>query len=137
MTQPVYIWLAGTVRGKGRPRFARATGHAYTPEKTVNYEAALRMAAQRAMDGRTLFDGAVRVSIVAQFDIPKSFTKRARADAESGLSRPTKKPDWDNIAKLTDALNGVVWRDDSQITDATFAKRYGLEPGLAIEVRAA
>lgn len=141
MTEPVYIWLAGTIRGKGRPRFVANKygpgGRAYTPAATVNYEAALRMAAQSAMAGRALFDGPVRVSIVAQFAVPESYSKPKRTLALGNNLKPTKKPDWDNIAKLTDAMNGVVWLDDKQITDATFAKRYSADPGLAIEVRSA
>lgn len=134
---PVYIWLAGTVRGKGRPRFTRSTGHIYTPTQTINYEASLRLAAQSAMKGIPLFDGPVRISIIAQFAVPESYSKVKRNLALSNDLKPTKKPDWDNIAKLTDALNGIVWADDKQITDATFAKRYSDQPGLAIQVRAA
>jgi Holliday junction resolvase RusA-like endonuclease len=136
--EPVYIWLAGPVHGKGRPRFVRATGRAYTPTPTVNYEAALRMAGQMAMNGRAPFDGAVRISIIADFAIPASFSKAKRLAALGNELRPTTKPDFDNIAKCAgDSLNGVVWGDDKQITDATFAKRYSEKPGLSIEVRAA
>lgn len=141
MSEPVYIWLAGAIRGKCRPRFVANKncpgGRAYTPAVTVNYEASLRMAAQTAMSGRALFDGPVRISIVAQFAVPESYSKTKRALALGNNLLPTKKPDWDNIAKLTDALNGVVWMDDKQITDATFAKRYSDDPGLAIKVSAA
>ena len=135
--QPVYIFLPGPVRGKQRPRFVRASGRAYTPTQTVNYEAALRMAGEMAMDGRPLFLGAVSVEIVAYFEIPKSFTKKARASALAGETHPTKKPDADNIFKAAgDALNGIVWRDDAQIVEARFIKRYGPRPGLSIEVSA-
>jgi Holliday junction resolvase RusA-like endonuclease len=135
---PVSIWVAGTVRGKGRPRFARKTGHAYTPEQTVNYEARLSLAGKDAVGTRPLLTGPVSVSIIAYFAIPQSFSKAKRAMALSMELVPTTKPDADNIFKLAgDALNGVVWSDDKQITDATFAKRYSDQPGLAIEVRAA
>lgn len=141
MNDLVYIWVAGTIRGKGRPRFVANKhgpgGRAYTPAATVNYEAALRMAAQMAMNGRPLFEGPVRISIVAAFAVPESFSKAKRQLALGNNMKPTKKPDWDNIAKLTDAMNGVVWADDKQITDATFCKRYSDDPGLAIEVRPA
>ena len=141
MSDPLYIWLAGTVRGKGRARFVANKngpgGRAYTPTATVNYEAALRLAAQDAMDGKPLFEGAIRLHMVAWFAVPKSFSKAKRSDALGNRLQPTVKPDFDNIAKLVDAFNGVIWFDDKQITDATFAKRYSDEPGLAIEVRAA
>ena len=32
-------------------------------------------------------------------------------------------PDWDNIAKLCDGLNGVAWHDDAQVTTACVIKR--------------
>lgn len=138
MTQPVYIFLAGPVKGKGRPRFVRSSGRAYTPSQTVNYEAALRLAGQMAMEGRELFEGAVAVRVRADFEIPKSFTKIARREALDGRKLPTKKPDADNVFKVCgDALNGIVWRDDAQITDAGFSKRYAEKSGLSIEVRAA
>lgn len=131
------IWLAGPVRGKGRPRFVRATGRTYTPPETVSYEAALRIAAQLAMDGRPPFAGQVEITMVARFEVPKAFSRLKRQQALDGVLRPTRKPDLDNIAKLADALNGVVWLDDRQITDATLLKRYSAEPGLLITVEAA
>lgn len=33
----ITIRLAGAAQGKGRPRFARKTGHAFTPAKTRGY----------------------------------------------------------------------------------------------------
>ena len=134
---PVTIFIAGPVRGKGRPRFVRATGRTYTPPATASYEAVLRYAAQEAMRGREMFLCPVRISIVADFDIPKSFSKKAAEAARLGYAKPAKKPDWDNIAKLTDALNGIVFKDDAQIIDGQIIKRYSTEPGLSIEVRAA
>lgn len=47
----IEIVLLGAPRGKERPRLTKA-GHVYTPEKTRNYEAALKYAAQQAMAGR-------------------------------------------------------------------------------------
>ena len=42
-----------------------------------------------------------------------------------GLIRPHKKPDVDNIAKVVlDALNGLVYTDDKQVTDLRVRKRY-------------
>jgi hypothetical protein len=38
---------------------------------------------------------------------------------------PTCRPDWDNFAKsICDALNGMFWKDDSQIVDCRVSKRY-------------
>ena len=43
----IRIVMAGEPIGKGRPRFSRATGTVYTPEKTARYEERLAWAAQR------------------------------------------------------------------------------------------
>lgn len=129
------------MRGKGRhrSRIAKARdGRAfianYSDTATKSYEGDLRAAADDAMDGRRLLDGPVLVKILAIFPVPGSWSRRKRADAIEGLVRPTVKPDWDNIAKLTDALNGVVWADDKQVVTAAVRKVYGERPGLHIEV---
>jgi Holliday junction resolvase RusA-like endonuclease len=44
------------------------------------------------------------------------------------------KPDLDNIIKQLDALNGIVWKDDSKIAALTSTKSYSEEPRLVINV---
>jgi Holliday junction resolvase RusA-like endonuclease len=134
---PVTIRLAGDPHGKGRPRFVRSTGHAFTPAATRSYEAALRYAAQEAMEGRELLSGPLRIMVVAGFPIPTSFSKSKRLDALVGSVHPTKRPDCDNLLKCVDALNGVVWADDKQIIEARIIKTYTGSPGLTIQVTAA
>lgn len=129
----IEIVLAGPPMGKQRVR-ATKTGHIYTPEKTVNYENALRYAAQLAMQDRPLFDGPLLVSIEARMQVPESKPKKWRADALAGRIRPTKKPDFDNIAKMIDAMNLVVWTDDAQIVDGRVTKIYHEKPALVVRV---
>lgn len=134
--EPIVIRLDGTVRGKGRPRFARVGQfvRTFTDAQTRTYEGRLSDAAAEAMDGHPLIEGPVLLKLVATFGVPASWSKRKQADALTGIIRPTGRPDWENIAKLTDALNGIVWRDDAQVVTATVRKVYGERPGLAIEV---
>lgn len=109
------VW--GKVRGKGRPRFARG-GHAYTPKGTRDYESAIREAFENAPERpQKPFSGPIDVTIVTCRQLPKSTPKRV-------LSEPdTHKPDADNIAKIVlDALNGVAWLDDAQVTSLTVVK---------------
>ena len=88
------------------------------------------------MGGRSLLTGAVEVGVVAIIAIPESWPRGKRADAARGLLRPLSRPDADNFLKIAmDALNGIVWRDDSQITDTQIRKRYGHQPALQIFVR--
>lgn len=119
---------------KARVRFARATGRAFTPERTVNYESRLALCAQEAMAGRPLYEGPLVVDIEARMEIPKSKPAKWRAAALAGEIRPTKKPDWDNFGKIFDACNLVVWIDDSQIVDGRVRKLYSDRPAMVIRV---
>lgn len=135
MNDTIRIELSGEPKGKGRPRFVRSTGHAFTPAKTRSYESHLRLAAQDAMGNRTPLEGPLCVYVYADMPIPKSWSKARRAKAELKLERPTKKPDADNLLKVLDALNEVVWKDDAQIVDCTLRKHYSTRPALTIVVR--
>jgi Holliday junction resolvase RusA-like endonuclease len=130
----IVIELAGDPTGKGRPRFSRKSGTVYTPLKTARYEARLAWAAQSIMKGRPLLEGALSVYVRAFMPIPVSKSKKWRAAAAGGLVHPTKKPDIDNIAKMMDALNKVVWVDDCQIVALTVAKNYSDRPRIEIQI---
>ena len=125
--------VAGPPRGKGRPRGTK-TGHFYTDARTRSYEAVLRFAAQQAMAGRPPLAGAVNLALRVVFPIPPSWPKKRQSAALSGELRPTTKPDADNIVKLTDALNGVVWVDDAQVVGLALEKHYGAAPGTQFTV---
>ena len=58
--------------------------------------------------------------------VPASYSKKAREACLSGETRPTKKPDVDNILKaFLDAMNGIVYLDDCQVVDLHVKKVYG------------
>lgn len=120
--------VPGIPQGKGRPKFVRKTGHAYTPEKTESYEALVRMACR--WHGAPV-EGPLKVAITATFPRPKSWSKKKAAASVWHTS----KPDQDNLAKVVcDALNGVLWVDDSQIAIGLCEKVYGDVPGLSVWV---
>lgn len=128
--------VPGEPVGKGRPRVVRRGGftQTYTPEKTASYENLVKLEFQR-QGGRMLKDGPVFLSIQAWCGIPKSVSKRKREAMMGGLIRPTKKPDCDNVAKtIADALNGLAWRDDSQVVSLLVVKRFGEEPGVEVTI---
>jgi Holliday junction resolvase RusA-like endonuclease len=113
--------VPGAPIGKGRPRFSRATGRAYTPAQTHSYEAQIKQFAVVALNGGEPLDGPVALHIEAWFATPASWSKRKRLETVLHTS----KPDADNIGKLVgDALNGLAWRDDSQVSDLIVRKRY-------------
>jgi Holliday junction resolvase RusA-like endonuclease len=140
----VRIWMAGTPRGKGRPRFRIVTARngsqfisVYTDAKTRAYETAFAYAGNAAMSKARLprpFDCPLRVMVTATFPVPESWPLKKRDEALQGLRRPTGKPDTDNLLKMIDGLNEIIWNDDSQVVDALARKFYGAKPGLLVEV---
>lgn len=134
MPQTITIELPGVPQGKGRPRFVRATGAAYTPAKTRSYESMLQGAAIDVMRGTAPLDGPLHVTVEAHFPVPASWSKAKQAAALLGVTRPTKKPDADNLMKVLDSLNAVVWVDDAQIVEGTIIKLYSDRPRLVVKV---
>ena len=140
MTASIQVILDGAPIGKGRPRFSFRSKfpRAYTPAKTRSYEARLRGAAIKAMGSRKPFDGAMWVTVNAWLPIPASWSAIKRRRALSGDIRPTGRPDIDNIVKAAcDALNGIVWTDDSRITELSVYKSYSDLPSLVINAHPA
>ena len=130
----VRVFLVGQPIGKGRPRFTR-TGHTYTPDKTRKYE--MRLAAAGSDEMIKLgIDPTPRpcyVLIRAQFQIPKSWTKAKKLQAEQREIFPGK-PDLDNVAKIVlDSLSGVIFEDDAQVYELRVLKGYG-DPCLSVAV---
>lgn len=65
--------------------------------------------------------------------VPKSVSKVKREKMLSGSIKPGVKPDLDNVAKsILDALNGIAYYDDNQITDLKIAKRYSEKPRVDV-----
>ena len=80
-------------------------------------------------------EGALMINVVFYRNIQKSLSKAEHERRVSGKVLPTVKPDIDNFTKaFLDALNGVVWRDDAQITDKMTRKRYSDNPHIELEV---
>ena len=106
------------VRGKGRVRFVRQTGRTYTPDATAQSMYDVRDAYLRAAGGASAPKGTpVRVWVQTWRPLPRSRPKRVEWEHD------TFKPDADNQLKLIlDALNGVAWADDTQVTDVELHK---------------
>lgn len=130
----ITIRVPGPPRGKARPRFTK-TGRAYTPAKTKAYEQAIGWAARAVHKGEPIA-GPVHVRVIANCPVPKSWPKAKRLDALLGNIPHLVKPDIDNVTKaVLDALNGIMWRDDSQVALDGAMKRYSAEPELVVIIR--
>jgi len=129
----IVIELAGEPKGKGRLRHTR-TGRAYTPASTRSYQTALAWAAQVAMRGRRPLEGPLQLLVRACLPIPTSWSKKRQRLAAANEVKPTVRPDFDNITKMVDGLNGIIWRDDSQVVDARIVKLYSERPRLELTI---
>jgi Holliday junction resolvase RusA-like endonuclease len=135
--KPIEITIYGAPVGKARPRIYTRNGRAmaYTPKPTADYERTIKGAAREAMGTTTPYNGAVSVSIHAWYAIPSSWSKIRQSMAAIGAIAPCVKPDVDNVAKtVLDALNGVVYADDSQVVALDMSKTYSKSPYIRIVV---
>ena len=138
MTFMVMYTVYGEPVGKGRPRFARKGNFVstYTPQKTKSYEDEIRMMAKAAMGASEPLETPVTVAIYIRVGIPTSFSKQKRKDALSGIIRPTKKPDLDNVAKcFLDSMNEIVYLDDKQVVNLHVTKVYAETPAVEVMVK--
>jgi len=105
---------------KGRPRFG---GNTYTPASTRRFENLLKTLTKQQYRSAPIQEH-VAVKIRFYFKIPK---------------RP-KYPfptigDIDNYSKaILDALNGIVWKDDSRIADLDVKKRFAEKSQILVSV---
>lgn len=125
------IRIPGEPVPKERPRFARRTGHAYTPEKTKQAEKEIAYMWKLEHPGVKL-KGPLFLEMVFNLKPPKG----------PHGPYPTKRPDIDNLEKLiTDALNGVAYEDDKQIVQVKKIKRwadlFNGQPGTILWIREA
>ena len=131
--------IPGKPQGKARARTVHTkTGYSlsYTPEKTVLYENLIKTSYLEKYGSNERQEGPLEVSLVACFEPPKSISKKRRKEMLSGLEWPTKKPDADNIIKVVlDALNGIAYRDDTQVVHVTLRKMYADAACVVVELK--
>jgi Holliday junction resolvase RusA-like endonuclease len=129
------LTVPGQPGAKGRPRFVRATGRSYTPQRTVNAEGVIKQFAAEAMNGRPLLASALKLEVDLVFAVPPSWPRKKREAALAGGPHIVA-PDADNALKLIfDSLNNVVWTDDRIVATVTVRKTYGSNPLTRIVIR--
>lgn len=117
--------VPGKIIGKGRPRLNTYNGSVYTPTRTKDYEYLVEQYFLLKYPKHIPFENRVQVDIIAYFEIPKSTKKSEKERMLQNKINPTKKPDIDNIIKIIlDAMNGIAFKDDIQITKMNVEKIY-------------
>lgn len=117
------------------PKVGKPFVHEYPHPESEAWEKSIGEMARWHMRGRPPTARPVALLVHAFVPVPESWSARDKDLALAGGIRPTSKPDWDNFAKVTDALNRVVWLDDAQVVHGTVVKAYSAKPALRIEVR--
>lgn len=120
-----------------RPRVSSRGGYVrvYDPPKVKNFKNLLRSLAGDQY-ARPPLVGPLSVSLTFYRPVQKSISKAEREQRLSNWSKPVVKPDTDNYIKSTlDALNGILWHDDSQIVKITGEKRYSDHPKITVSVK--
>ena len=133
----IHFQVEGDPKGKGRPRFTQAGKftRVYTDKQTLDYEAVIKSYAAHAMGSSDPLETAVSVFLYVRLPVPQSYSKKRTEACLSGLEKPCKKPDIDNIAKTyLDAMNGVIFKDDTQVIDLHVKKVYSAVAGVNVMV---
>lgn len=89
--------LEGRPRPKERPRLGRG-GRVFTPKRTHQQEQAMAVCAMNALP--------------SGWHLNATYAVEMRFYFKGGVL-----PDIDNLIKIIDGLNGVVWDDDRQVTE--------------------
>lgn len=124
------------VIGKPRPRVTR--WGTYTPRAARLCEDQIRVMLISEIKKKSLkapFEGCLEAEVKAYYEVPKSRTKRNRAECLLGLDY-VRDYDVDNIAKtVLDAANELVWKSDIQVVKLTAEKHYATNSRLLFRVR--
>ena len=131
MVKKLKFEIPGKIKGKQRPRFGN--GVVYTSKDTSSYDSWIKSCyLQHAKRIKGNDERPLKVTIEAVFPIPKSYTKKQRLE----IKYPKRKIDIDNIEKcVLDALNGIAYKDDSQIVDIRCRQYYSLTPRVEVEIK--
>ena len=124
--------VRGNPVAQSRPRATRVGNSVrlYDESKTRDFKSYFKFSAALAMRGRQIYDIPLRVTLDVFVAKPKSWPKK-RVHADT-------KPDLDNFAKAAlDAMEGVVYTNDSRIVELQLAKHLSDFPRCEVKVEPA
>lgn len=124
-------------KGASRPRYRRMGNHIHT--YVPNADSMNKFFRKYLIENFGSVDiiyTACRLKCKYYLPIPSSgMTKNEKILAEAEKILPLKKPDWDNLGKTTDIMNGSIWIDDSLVVKAVVEKFYSSKPRMEIIVQ--
>jgi Holliday junction resolvase RusA-like endonuclease len=132
----LFFEIEGIPKAQARPRATTIGGYVrfYEDKAIKDYKESVKRSFNAQFLNFKPYQNSVNVKISVYLPIPKSFSKKKTEDAIKEVIKPTSKPDSDNFAKLfCDALNGLLYKDDSQITMLIVKKLYAQSPKVIIQ----
>lgn len=127
--------IGGEPIAQGRPRFSTIKGftRAFDPKESRNFKQVLQAIAREKMAGEPQMEGALCLYLKVHRVPPQSWPKYKRKRAIECHEGICSKPDLDNYVKIVlDALNGVLFKDDSAVVKICTSKRWAETPGMQI-----
>ena len=137
----IYLEIEPVAKARARHRSVKTKSgksfvQSYTPKKTKDFESEVAQIAKYVMQAHKIIDGPCRLRVAAFFSIPESWPLWKQSAALQGRIAHTVKPDDDNVLKsVKDALNAIVYVDDSYVVDSQINKFYANKPALAISIK--
>lgn len=124
------IWIEGKPFPAPRPRFDSIRKIAYNNKDYTNIKNKIGLIAKSRF--KQPLECPIFLKLDFFYEMPKSWSKKKKENAKWKESRP----DIDNLQKTVfDALNGIAYKDDSQIVMVQARKQYGQKEGTIIEIQ--
>jgi Holliday junction resolvase RusA-like endonuclease len=124
------FFIDGIPVPKGRPRATARGAYTilYTPKATKEYEAHAAEVASKHIPETGMILGPISISLTFYLKPPKKYTKK--------MDTPhVTRPDVDNLAKaILDGLEGILYKNDAQVTTLYAHKCYGDKPRVGVSV---
>lgn len=123
----IRLWIPIEPMGAPRPRVTRYG--TYNDPKYTSYKYAIALVAKSKKIPLSISPISLKIDFF--FTTPKSWSKKKKECAKWHTS----KPDLDNLEKgIKDALNGIAYKDDSQVCYLFARKQYAQSCGVLIEI---
>jgi len=136
MKNEILFEVLGEPVAQGRPRFSskNKVKRAIDPPASRYYKMTVAHEANKHKPHQPI-EGPIEMCIDVCKPLLKSFSKAKREAAINQEILPIGRPDVDNYAKgIKDALNGIMYKDDSQITNLTVRKYYAEQPKVVVKI---
>ncbi|GGJ86148.1 hypothetical protein GCM10007063_05810 [Lentibacillus kapialis] len=132
----IKINIPGDPIAQARPRAVKMGKgiRMYDPKPSADYKKYVATIAKQHAPNKPI-ESALGVKLKIYRQIPKSTTKKRRQAMNDGIERPIVKADIDNYSKaILDSLNGIIYKDDSQVVGLWAEKYYSDSPCAIIEI---